>query len=649
MAVLSDLSGHGLVRGFDEYLTGYPLAELGAYALAKTWYAPEMPRPGCVWTHTLLIPFAKLGSVQSLQRFVRLFVRPMVDEYGEFRNPRHATIDGEHLDDDVWAEHTVTNSGDVLRKLYESPNEAILVPISSATLAENVFLEIWSQQWPRLRRSFTFCTGSISGRRMDGRWFDLQGVPEKRVDDVVRTTSNSVVAKLQVQLSTMEVGGWWRAAINDLSGSTNVLRKFLFEFGAEAGGGRRDFVPLTKLYLAVNGEANDSIEDLVRSLNVLFPKPSMGVKFKGRLLAGEVGTEVMRKPDIPLRIILHAGENLFGIDEQQLKHIVQVAWEYNAGRIVEAIDVLIGQNRTVAGPILAVLADILEPDELATTSVCADALMTLAAHRPVILAHESFRGIVERNGMLLEYLASARAEPEDILTILGQWFREGAFECFEEASRGSPSTVIPRILDLVSDTAPEVESEFPTDLLIRLCKRSQDHAVKWLKNNIIGVRSGKTAVKVVACIVVAIEYTTIRITKGNVDDWEILIENQMKLDAVLRKTVVMRLFLQAMRVKGSSGAQIATAAFPHIYWRLMRSEMSYSEWYTLQEEAVGFSSDWDRCRRLTEGLIDKFWEFGWPKKHFGKMLSNNDELGFRLENTRFYRSRYRKFVSRSLK
>ena len=112
----------------------------------------------------------------------------------------------------------------------------------------------------------------------------------------------------------------------------------------------------------------------------------------------------------------------------------------------------------------------------------------------------------------------------------------------------------------------------------------------------------------------------IRITKGNVDDWEILLERRMELEAVLRETVVMRLFLQAMRVRGPSGAQIATAAFPHIYWRLMRSEMSYGEWYTLQEETVGFSWDWDRCRRLTEGLIEKFWEFGWPKDTLGKCL-----------------------------
>ena len=90
MALLSDMSGSTLVRGFEEYLTGYPLPEIGVYAIARTWYAPEMRRPGCVWTHTLLCSFADLqqivdgepggrdGAAQvSWPRLARLFRRPM--------------------------------------------------------------------------------------------------------------------------------------------------------------------------------------------------------------------------------------------------------------------------------------------------------------------------------------------------------------------------------------------------------------------------------------------------------------------------------------------------------------------------------------------------------------------------------------------
>ena len=196
MAVLSDLSGHVVVRHFDEYLTGYPLPEFGAYALAKTWYAPEMPRPGCVWTHTLLIPFARLGRAQSLHIFVRLFARPHPDDYNWFTIPLEAKNENDQFDHAASDRNIASQVGGVLRKLYESPDQPILVPIGSPEKAEWSFLEIWSQQWPRLRRTFTFCTGSISGRRVDGRWFDLQGVPENRIDDLLRANNNAVIAKL---------------------------------------------------------------------------------------------------------------------------------------------------------------------------------------------------------------------------------------------------------------------------------------------------------------------------------------------------------------------------------------------------------------------------------------------------------------------
>ncbi len=53
---MSDLSGSNIVAGFEEYLTGYPLESANMYVFAKTWYAAEMPRPGCVWTHTVFVP-----------------------------------------------------------------------------------------------------------------------------------------------------------------------------------------------------------------------------------------------------------------------------------------------------------------------------------------------------------------------------------------------------------------------------------------------------------------------------------------------------------------------------------------------------------------------------------------------------------------
>src|SRR5258708_6179889 len=78
---MSDLSGSSMVAGFEDYITGYPLASINAYALAKTWYAPEMPRPGCVWTHTLVIPSQVLIEIPSLRVLLALFKRPTEEAF----------------------------------------------------------------------------------------------------------------------------------------------------------------------------------------------------------------------------------------------------------------------------------------------------------------------------------------------------------------------------------------------------------------------------------------------------------------------------------------------------------------------------------------------------------------------------------------
>src|ERR1700726_1813340 len=74
--LLSDLSGSTGGEQFDPYLTGYPVESAGYYALARTWPAPEMSRPGCVWTHTLLISEELLSGLIRPESLLDLFRRP---------------------------------------------------------------------------------------------------------------------------------------------------------------------------------------------------------------------------------------------------------------------------------------------------------------------------------------------------------------------------------------------------------------------------------------------------------------------------------------------------------------------------------------------------------------------------------------------
>src|SRR5690348_15482342 len=76
LAVATDLSGSAPVDGFDAAFTGMPLFGTDFYALFCTWLAPEMPRPGCVWSQVLLIETADLERITDLGELRGFFRRP---------------------------------------------------------------------------------------------------------------------------------------------------------------------------------------------------------------------------------------------------------------------------------------------------------------------------------------------------------------------------------------------------------------------------------------------------------------------------------------------------------------------------------------------------------------------------------------------
>lgn len=75
---LSDWTGFHVLNADEEdcYLTAYPIPSKKYYAIAKTWYANEMERSGCVWTHTLLIPIDGISQEFDFRTICGLFRRP---------------------------------------------------------------------------------------------------------------------------------------------------------------------------------------------------------------------------------------------------------------------------------------------------------------------------------------------------------------------------------------------------------------------------------------------------------------------------------------------------------------------------------------------------------------------------------------------
>ena len=268
MLILSDVSGPNATIEDGGYLTGYPLPESGVYAIACTWAATEMARPGCVWTHTLLLDFADLAVLPTMQVLVSAFRRPTVGfSPNSFETPIEIEGPGRIV------EHPDV-SQDALRRLvwalYEHPKDRIIAS-SDETSLEFTFL-LWAQQWPRLRRTFRFCTLAFGDRSGEGSAFDLQFIPTR--ERSVRARFSGLTDAERLRPSAAE---WMDAAIADLrAGTEGKLRKFLREVGGDLAGGREAFVPLCRLYqlLPQFADRQDSVDEAIALLDSSFDSAS---------------------------------------------------------------------------------------------------------------------------------------------------------------------------------------------------------------------------------------------------------------------------------------------------------------------------------------------------------------------------------------
>jgi len=282
MLRMSDLSGSNVIPGFEEYLTGYPLESVGMYALAKTWYAREMPRPGCVWTHTLILTEKDL-TAPSLASLIATFRRPQnKSAFDSYSQPIY--LDSSYLPPATYDE-LKSNLSWFIVDFYCQKTSPLLIPAKTASEFEPMLLAAWSQQWPSLRRVFSFCTGSLSSRRLGKEPLDVQCVPLQLVRDV-QLELKSTNSSLEVALfsSVLEDSVWASVAAQDcLSVPGGEFRRFLWDVAGEDGN-REDYPAFVQLYGMITNR--HELGEVISLVADCFPSPEKAAHLK-KIFFGE--------------------------------------------------------------------------------------------------------------------------------------------------------------------------------------------------------------------------------------------------------------------------------------------------------------------------------------------------------------------------
>lgn len=282
MGFLSDLSGPTSAPKFETYLTCYPLLEINAYAIARTWLAPEMKRPGCVWTHTLIVDEADLVIFEvlpQLRALFHLFKRPAKDtkigdmekQYGRPVNcllpPRSRSAELDTSSHKTITSFPRSTRRALVERVYGTAEPVIFFWNQGAEV-EDLALSLWLGQWPRLRRQFSFCTGVTATRVKNGIPFDLQFASPSTATSLKRETpnasfigSNSLIGQNQIPSDFVEVStaddledisqtrtSWVDFALEDLTKPNFPLRQFFRFYAADVTAGRQQYRVLAQLF-----------------------------------------------------------------------------------------------------------------------------------------------------------------------------------------------------------------------------------------------------------------------------------------------------------------------------------------------------------------------------------------------------------------
>lgn len=266
LAGVTDGSGPDVADGFEISFTGLPVPETNLYCVFCTWQAPEMPRPGCVWSHALFIDLADFTRIADFAELRRHFVKPLLSK-GFMAYEKSLAIDLSAVYQPISANERTPV---LLSTLYEQPDKGVVVLSDSSASWEDTVFSLWSQQWPKLRRTFAFSTASLNDRRTTGINFDIQIAPENSRRFWGRSGLPTVLIDSQQKVPQE---AWLEVASSDIHYPNLPLRNFFFTYGIDVDSLRSAYKPLIEFFVDALTKSNQQVLVQLTSLGSAFPEP----------------------------------------------------------------------------------------------------------------------------------------------------------------------------------------------------------------------------------------------------------------------------------------------------------------------------------------------------------------------------------------
>jgi hypothetical protein len=608
MLVESDLSGPSLLPGFEEYLSGYPLEEIGAYVLARTWYAPEMDRPGCVWTHSLLIEFADLARIEDLNALAPSFRRPALASLREPSLPEVA-VDFEAVAPSAL---NMADARAIVVALYGNPDATVVVLRRSAAELEATILALWSQQWPRLRRSFRFCTGALSVRGHDARPFDLLVAPIALQSALRRDAPSCVFIDGHAPRTEPD---WMRSTIVSMEVPNASFRDFLWSYGADVAHPRSAWRGLAEAFQWAHPSTTSTRPTaavVVASLAEHFPLRDDARRLKMDVLADD-SERAFQTKDVLRALAAFKEPEAFDCEALRINERARALWQTDReGASGLLHDLLREELGPIGEQILEVLCDAVGPTVAVELERMQPGLLRLLVSRSPRLARASTLWTVgfDRQRELVEVLA--KSGDDSLRSAIAAMVAAGTSEIAGNVERLLGRDVVAQELLRALDANEQALKVGIGRGWLAILTRAPSAVVAWLQG---GTASAERLA--VGLSVLDPEENVVRSVAAEV--WLSAATgafNDLKGESRLRCAAFL-LSLAFCSADAAAGALIAMT-YEDVYTAARRSSLPWSLWRWFDHELPPVSRwrGWDWCERLSWGLVERFTRNRWSLQEF---------------------------------
>jgi hypothetical protein len=612
LLVLSDRSGPSLPSAFDGYLTATSLPDLPVYALCRTYDAPELPRPGCVYTHALLIEWADLSRLPDLRWLARLHRRPSAQsDDTAYLEPIHAVP--EPAQKSEWSRAAAES---LLAALYASPEHALVLPADNGAQWESLVLATWSQMWPRLRRHFRFSTGSMSLRGQARREFDLHIVPRASAQRM-KGDMHEPLDWVDLDVPTRKDPPMWLGlATEDLTSAERTpLRNFLVQHTVDIEPRRSLFPLLADAFALTSGRVGSDRKtswfDVVETVADSFPQATEACRLKQTLL-GTIEPDPDRLESARLWALArtqHAAafnpislqlsertNNLFHSDRQfgleLLSHLIAEPHLNSIGqRILEVCASRINQYELT----------LLEKERAGSIRVLLSYNISLAT------LPQAWQCSEQEQAELIRTIANYHDSPGNPLR------HEIAKAIILHANEKLADVAIECMGRVISDSAVLLLSgEFDNSTWQSALERNPSLLLNWIREN------KHADQRQLVFVIKLLPPKDPLVREAPVHHWLDLLSHVSK-SALAKRYLSPFLLSLGLQNIHEQGAQLCVLTFAEVWYSVDVQDIPTESWKQLQSVLPGdgfLDMKWKRKERLAKALVGSYVRYNWPPEQF---------------------------------